>query len=366
VHAGNYTEENEDDYRYSFLWFGEPALNIFGGDPIFEYTDIRDLSQTAAFGEVTWEILPDLTLTGGARVYQYDRTTEIEQGGAVIGPTPTYEKISADKSGSTFRANLSYKPTDDSLVYAAWSQGFRLGKPQAGVPVQLCDTDLDGLIDGTNVSVDSTRDVNSDSVDSYEVGGKFTGFGRRLSVTTAVFRMDWADIPVSVQYPSCAYITTANAGKARSEGIELAANLRITDNLLMDIGGSWVDAKLTQDVPLQGLSDGDELPGAPKYNFSMGIENRFALFDRPSSIRVDAIYLGSFYSALPATPEQKAGDYVELNASARMEFERLNVALFARNLTNEDAFINRAGAIGQFDGSRMRPRTIGVRLGYQF
>lgn len=364
--AGVYGEKNKDDYAYSFLWYGDPATNFFGGNPIFDYFDKRDLSQVAAFGEVSWTIVPDLTLTGGARVYKYDRDTDITQGGAVIGPDPISEVVKADKSGSTFRANLSYKISEDTLLYAGWSQGFRLGKPQTGVPAQVCDLDSDGLIDGTDIPVNATRNVNSDSVDSYEVGGKFSSADRKLSLTVAAFRMDWKDIPVSVQYPSCAYVTTANAGKARSEGFEVQANIALTDNFRVDIGGSWVDARLTRDVPTQGFLDGDRLPGGPKFNASIGIQGDLEVAGRPLSLRVDGMYLGEFYSALPVSPAQRAGDYVQIDTSARLGLGNLNLDLFVRNLTNEDAFVNRAGAIDALYGSRMRPRTIGVRVNYGF
>ena len=61
-------------------------------------------------------------------------------------------------------------------------------------------------------------------------------------------------------------------------------------------------------------------------------------------------------------------DYVKLDASARMKFGALSVDLVARNLTNEDAFTFRgvSRAVGEFHGYRLRPRTVGLQLGYSF
>ncbi len=51
-----------------------------------------------------------------------------------------------------------------------------------------------------------------------------------------------------------------------------------------------------------------------------------------------------------------------------VEIQRLSVELFVRNLTNEDAFTWRGlnGGFNPFAGHRMRPRTVGVQLGYRF
>jgi outer membrane receptor protein involved in Fe transport len=370
--AGIYAEKLTDRTINSFLWFADPALNFFDpGNPLVgNYLDHRELRQKAAFGELSYELTPALTLTGGARAYHYKRHVGTDTTGIFFGDTASDDTGKA--SGSTFRGNLSYQPNKAALIYLGWAQGFRLGKPQPGLPPGRCDLDGDGIVDGTQISVASTKDVNSDDVDSYEIGGKFALLDNRLTIDTAIFRLDWSDIPVTVhagvQPASCGLTYVTNAGSARSEGIELQARYQLSQRVRIDFGGSRIRAKLTEDVPAQGFSTGDRLPGSPKVNANLGIEYGFSVGDYPLSIRADSIYVGSFYGDILATPNLEAGDYVKVDASARLSLRNLNIDLFVRNLTNEDAFTFRdtTPSVGEFFGYQLRPRTIGVQFGYTF
>jgi hypothetical protein len=54
---------------------------------------------------------------------------------------------------------------------------------------------------------------------------------------------------------------------------------------------------------------------------------------------------------------------VKVDLSAQVAFNRLGVRLFVQNLTNVDEFTIRTTAGGGF---RLRPRTIGLQLDYNF
>lgn len=368
--AGLYAENQDDAYDSDWIWFGDPATNFFslaGERDLLDYVDRRDLKQKAAFTEVSWEFLPRFTLTGGVRAYDYERTTRIDTSGPLVGGTVSSRRNDADANGENFRANLSYKPSDDTLLYAGWAQGFRLGRPQPEVPSGACDIDGDGLIDGTSVTIESTGHVDSDGVDNYELGGKFALRDRRLTIDAALFRMDWSDLPALVT-PGCGFSYTANAGGARSEGIELQANFHVTDAFRVEVGGSWIDARLTKDVPVQGFKAGDRLPASPKVNANLGLQYEFDIAGHAAFVRADSIYVGPFFAVVgDSSPDTEAGDYVKLDATARVTMRNLNIDLYVRNLTNEDALTHLVSGLGNlFFGYRLRPRTIGIQLGYSF
>jgi outer membrane receptor protein involved in Fe transport len=144
----------------------------------------------------------------------------------------------------------------------------------------------------------------------------------------------------------------------------------LSEALRADIGGSYIDAHLTQDVPAQGYHSGDRLPGAPKWNGTLGLQYQFKVLGRPAFVRGDAMYVGPFYNNVIQSPAGLAGDYVKVDAKARVIIDALNIDLYVRNLTDEDAYTNRpqmsAGVISSVKGYRMRPRTIGFQLGYNF
>ncbi len=368
--VGLYGERNTDRYQTTVWWHGDPATNFFtpGQRFLFDALDRRELQQRAAFGEVSWKFLPAWTFTGGVRAYKYDRTVRFDQSGYFAGGSPPPTRNTVDADGTNFRANLSYKPAEQAILYAGWAQGFRLGKPQLGAPAGICDRDGDGLVDGTNVTVESTTRVDSDTVDSYEIGGKFALLDRRLAIDAAVFRMEWSGLPVDVRPPLCIANYAANAGGARSRGVEVQANFLVTNALRVDIGGSYIDARLTEDVPAQGFFADDRLPGTPKVNGNLGLQYEFDVAGRTAFVRADAIYMGSFFGNVLESPSTEAGGYVKLDATARLVVDKLNIDLFVRNLTNEDAFTFRDSYAftGPYYGYRLRPRTIGVQLGYSF
>jgi outer membrane receptor protein involved in Fe transport len=376
--GGLYGEELKDNVRYDYIWYGDPTTNFFGfmdagTRTVAVYSDRRSLKQKAAFGEASWELMSGLTLSGGVRAYHYDRTFKVDADGTgFYGPGGLHGQEAATASGQNFRANLSYKPSDNELIYGSWSQGFRLGQPQVGLPAGLCDPDGNGIVNGTNISIDSTRRVNSDKVDSYEFGGKFSLLDRRMTIAADVFRMDWSDIPVSVflgslSTSSCALSYVANAGAALSKGVEFQASFQVTKALRADFGGSWIHARLNKDVPGLNASSGNRLPGSPEVNANLGLQYDFEVVGYKSSVRADSIYVGPFFGNLQESPNTKTNGYVRLDASARLMIRSLNIDLFVRNLTNKDAFTFRSDLdVGTFYGYRMRPRTVGLRFGYAF
>lgn len=360
--AGLYSEKQYDDQFADFYYHGNDTNNFLGARFWGDYLDQRDLKQNAAFGEGSWRFLPRWTLTAGVRHYDYERVIRVMPQG-IFGSVDTRDE--SDASGQTYRGNLSYKANDNTLLYAGWAQGFRLGKPQPAAPSGLCDTDSDGIIDDTAFPIESSGRLNSDDVNSYELGGKFAVLDRRLIVDAAIFRMDWTDIPVSRLLP-CGWNYLANVGRARSEGVEFQASLRLTRAWRLDFGGSWIDARIVEDVPAQGFRVGDPLP-SPKTNANVGLQYEFNLAGHEAFIRADSIYVGSFYGSVLRSENTLAGDYVKADLTTRMTFDRLHVDLYAHNLTNEDAFTYRGSSnYGESYGYRLRPRTFGVGLGYRF
>ncbi len=368
--AGIYTDRTDDDYGWEQGWAGDPALNTV--DPPGTYSANQDKKQIAAFGQVSWQFAPGWTLTGGMRAYEYERAFANVNAGPLWGGFSLPPLVKVKASGELFSGNLKYKPTEASLIYASYGQGMRLGRPQAGISASRCDLDNDGIIDGSGIELSSTRHVDSDRVNSYELGTKLALMDRRLSVSAAVYRMDWEGLPVQVFPGTCTSSYLANAGAARSEGVELGTQFQVTDGFRVDLGGSYIRARLTEDVPAQRFLAGDRLPASPKFSGNLGLQQGFAILGYKAFVRADASYVGSFYGDILSTPTTLSGDYVKVDARARVEINKLDLDLYVRNLTNEDAFAFRGsygaarGLNGDYFGYRMRPRTIGMQLSYDF
>ena len=194
--GGLYAEKLKDVAWFDNYWFGDPSRDIFGPNPNIGFRDDRrTLKQKAAFGEASWEFLRGLVLTGGVRTYSFERTFVVNTAGRAYAGAAADNKN--DATGETYRANLSFRPTDGVLGYGSFAQGFRLGQNQIGLPPGSCDPNGTGFVAGTNIPIDSTRRINSDKVNSYEIGSKLELLDRRLSLSADAFRMDWSGMPVN-------------------------------------------------------------------------------------------------------------------------------------------------------------------------
>lgn len=312
-----------------------------------------------------------LTATVGGRYFNYHKSDDTLGVGGLAGlpldgGTPTL--IGNGEGHSRLKANLSYKPTKDALLYALWSQGFRLGRPTAGLP-DIC-SDSNGNIPGTNISIASTRRVRSDSLDNYEIGAKFVLFEHRMAIDTAIYHIDWQDLPVNAAVAGCGALGyyTSNAGGATSEGAEFEASVFVVEGVRLDFGAGYTKAELSKDASGLGVR-GDRLPGSPKVNANLAAQYDFNVVGHKAFVRADSFYVGKFYADLQQTPISEAGDYINIDARAGVTIKNLSVELFVRNLANKDSFAWRSSAAylyGPFYGYRLRPRTVGIQLGYAF
>jgi len=366
--AGLFYEDVDDNFFQTLDWPGTPATSPFGTMPMAIFDITRQLDQRAVFGEASYDLTDKLTATVGGRYFKYEKNERSLQEGGLFG-VPIGAGIAnileSSESDSSVKANLSYKPTKDSLLYASWAEGFRLGRPTAGAIPALCDTDGDGLIDGTNITIESTRRINSDFLENYEIGAKFALFERRIVVDTAVYHIKWDGLPINIIIPGGVCGFNTNAGAATSDGVEFQASLFVVEGLRLDFGAGYTNAELSKDAPAPGAQEGARLPGSPKMSANLSAQYDFNIAGYKAFVRADSFYTGKFYGDLLETPVFAAGDYIKVDARAGVAIRNFSVELFVRNLTDENAFTWRGSLFqGEEFGYRLRPRTVGIQLGY--
>ena len=216
----------------------------------------------AVFGQADADITRHLTITGGLRAYRYDNSlvgfygvnttyfgTGVRQclgraagggpygvGVAVVPGTPCTNlgELNADGtispkkskgSGVTWRANATYKFDDDHLVWFTASTGFRPG--------------------GIN-RAGTAEPFGADKLTNYEIGTKNSFLDRTLTLNATLFWEVWDGVQVTYQPPGGSGVSLiANAGGARSRGIEGDFSWRPVAGLSLSGAAAYVDAKLT-------------------------------------------------------------------------------------------------------------------------
>ena len=369
--AGLYYEDHESTKALGFNWSGnDPVIEAaivsslgvdFNGEPFTDLDYPQDTNfvkeQYAIFGEVSYEVNDQFTATIGLRHFDYDLDQSYQSQGYFAGSSDPNFSFSDAGDGQNYKANLSYSPNDDVLIYAQWAEGFRL--PQEFFPLPDFCVGPDGLIPGFGFAPQDS--LEPDELESFEVGTKSTFMDRRVTVNASVYHIKWDNIPVSYVAP-CALFSTLNGGQSTSEGIEFEVVAHLTESLITDFSVSYNDAVLEEDIPL--ASKGANLPGSADINARIGLQYDFAFMGNEAFIRGDYSYVGEYYNDFAETGNA-SGDYGEINVSAGISLEQVNVDLFVKNLTNEDEF-TWVEAVLSGPAYRLRPRTIGLNVSYNF
>ena len=350
--TGMYYEDRNSQLHTLWLWSGDPAQTPPAAQPyLIKLDNITTTTQKAFFGELSYSISDGFAVTIGGRYFDYDR--ELDSSVILFGNSLwTNQLTPTDETGSNYKAVFNYTPNEDILFYAQWSEGFRLGNGQLQHP---------GC---TAIGKDITS-IESDSTQNFEFGVKTAFADNRITLNASAYSIDWDDIPVFVNENGCP--RNENAGKAKSQGIEIELQAQLTESLRWDMSASYVDATLEETSSIG--TAGDPLPGSADYNASVAIQYDFTLANYNSFARIDYAYIGEYYNNLTEIGTE-AGGFGQANLSLGVDIDQLSVNLFANNLTNENGLTwvetNRAGFSDDNSAYRIRPRTIGVNLSYQF
>lgn len=344
---GAFYQDVEKKQRQDFLFEGEPTLDPFGGELLFESMLDEDIEQLAFFGEVSFDLTENLTAVAGIRYYDYDKTYSDTNNGLFNGGF-SETNLKSDDSGETYKATLTYQPNESMSLYGTFSQGFRLGGPHPFIPPELCD--------GADTLPD---EIDSDELDSFEVGAKFS-FNDRATLNVSAFYVDWTGIPVS-QTLECGFGVTLNAGEAESKGIEIDGQVVLSDIWHLNYGISYIRAELTADAPGLGVS-GDRLPGSPEFQASLGVQADFEVMGRSAFARADIAHVGEYFNNLQESGPN-VGDYTTVNLAIGVDInDRISLDFFARNLTGEEGLTWVETEIGDGRANFIRPRTIGIEF----
>ncbi|HEX7951868.1 MAG TPA: TonB-dependent receptor [Burkholderiales bacterium] len=198
----------------------------------------------AAYGQATVHIVPTVDLTLGARWSQDKKTALLDQqaviaaGGLLVASETVPLKLKEDRP--TYRANLSWKPSDRALLFVSYTTGFKSGGFNSAT---------------SNVRLGQTRKLNPETVKSYEFGLKTSWFNRLLQLDVVAYRMDISNFQ-DRSFNGLAF-ALQNAGDIRNKGVEIDAVLRPVRGLRFNANVAYLDSVFTS------YPGGSNLPGRP-------------------------------------------------------------------------------------------------------
>jgi len=413
-----YNEFDSVGYSAEFT----PGYSAFVNAPGFGHPDDLEyfeqgrinLVERALFGEIGYDITDTLTLTVGARGYDY----KLKEFSAVDFPlfdaafVPlTLDQIKSqafdpalgqEDDGVLGKINLAWDVNTDLLVYGTISQGYRIGNSNGLGPCGPFDPNAPqgacalapGQQYGPNpgdISIRDERQFLADKTNNYEIGAKSTWLGGDLIINGALYFIEWVDPQVSSATVNANIPITVNADGAESKGFEISGDWRVTDQFSLRGSYSHTRSELTALAPdlvrtivpgggfatafVDGQS-GDRLPGSPENQFSM-----FATYEQPFWAGELLWNFGYAWQGDVLSRAGGRGDSLTLdafgiaNASVVYDAGDWKGALFVNNLFDEfaetgvtsTAMFNQTvsgASVRSYYTNILPPRAIGVRFSW--
>ena len=325
------------------------AAPIFGTSELIDAPVEISGHEGALFGEGTYHFTDQLKATLGGRLFKTKLDTTTTQSGPLVGGTIVTEGGS-NESGFSPKASLTWQPDRDHMVYALVSKGFRFGGP--------------------NIAVDPTFDIprqfNSDSLINYEVGARTNLFDHRVQLDGTVFYIDWNDIQVTQTSPG-GFTYTANAGKARSRGVEASVRYAPSAALQFQGGITYLDAELRRDFEAGGgviIPSGTSLPGASHWQLSDSVSYRIGSSRVHPTLVLSHRYISRAPGELSPDPVHQGG-YNLIDFRASGDFGSFNIAAYVNNILDAHGVSQGLTSVRGPIQFIVPPRAIGLTLDYR-
>ncbi|MEO1476166.1 MAG: TonB-dependent receptor [Pseudomonadota bacterium] len=322
--------------------FPDPFGELTGGLPVvFARTiNTQDTQTFAVFGQLDYALSDQWTVTVGGRFTaerrDFDGTGQIEEELLAPVPIPLYEVegLEQDDDAVSFKFGLDYTPSDDVLLYASFSRGFKSGG-----------------FNGGNVGfqpdpIAALEPFEPEFVNAYELGFKSELLDNSLRINGAVFLNDTSDLQVFtlINTGDLPITQLTNAADAEVFGFELDVTAYPLDGVVLNFTTAYLDSELQNFISGNGEDlSGNQLAFTPRWSIS-----GFARYDHDLGNAGSVYAQGSFSykddQFFSTENDPLAGQEAYTLVNARIGYEtangRFGIAAFVKNLTDEAYFTN--------------------------
>jgi iron complex outermembrane receptor protein len=359
--AGVYylTEEASVRTPFNILRFFNPTGLYFAGD--------ADTTALSVFADLIYDISDRARLTVGARYNDEEKDWR----GCIAFFTLLETDFSPDLCDGAFTPDslefdsttphfvLDYALTDDAMLYASATKGFRSGG-----------------WNWTEPTIPGLTGFGPEQVWSYEVGAKMEFWDRRARLNLAAYVADYSDMQVRVTDNFSGLIIVQNAAEATINGFEAEFSTSPTDRFDLTATLAWLDATYDQFayVDNEGVPrdfSGNRLNRAPEWQTSLMAQYAFSVGDLGTiTPRFEWQYTSEIFhdpfNALPAGSE--AFHIINLRAQYRPLEGRWGLMAFVDNVGDERYYEHTFNPIlpQDFPALISKPRMWGFKVFYDF
>jgi iron complex outermembrane recepter protein len=352
-----------------YYWESEYEMNLnsfigFNGDfpgqilDIYQYSEMTTDSW-AIFFEGDYAVTDALTLTLGGRYTEDEK--ESRQAGAQgnnINAQGQYPQEEWDEF--TPRLGARYEFSDDMMMFATYSKGYRSG----------------GFLGRVDSDESAATPYDPETVDNYELGIKSEWLDNRLRLNANIFYMEYEDKQEELQLPSNdstgQKTVVSNASSATIYGFEFDVQAYVTDNLSLRANLGYLDTEYDDfayealDGSIVDLSD-LEFRRAPDWTGTLDATYEWEMAGGNAWIRGAYHFIGEHYSSVDNSPELENDDQHLLDASINYSRNAFTFSIYGRNLLDEDGYTHGYDVATLWSYAATRPpMTYGAEIIYSF
>jgi iron complex outermembrane receptor protein len=351
----------------------------------------REYNQTlltlAAYSSFSWDFWDAFTLDGGVRM-NYEKR-QINYDLYIISTLPRNSKTRLIGEEPTGTIRMTYRPNEESSIYAKFTHGWKSGTFNATGSAQL-----------------GVTTARPEKIDAFEVGLRGSYFENRLQLSGAIFHYAYEDYQLFTSltaFQSPPQFVILNASDVELYGAEVEATILPWDGGLIDVKFSWLEGTFlnfvqtqlkTQTIqspffaiiPVSTDNSGNRLLNAPQYSITLTLQQAIPLGRFGALVaRWDGTWKSTTYfdasegRGLPnqdldlVLPRYTIGQSPYWIHNVRLAYitpsENLNVAFWVRNVADE-SFKAFSADLQAFQKTTLHfvgdPRTFGVTTSIQF
>ena len=273
--------------------------------------------------------------------------------------------IDENEVSGTLRLSRS---VGDHLLYGGYARGYKAGgfnMDRSGLTSRVL-TALTGA--PVAPSIDQWA-FNAETVDSFEIGGKFSLDGWRGMLDVSLFHEAFQDYQLTA-FRGFAF-EALNVPEVVSEGVEIEAR-GVVNSVLEIFGGlTYADVRFG-DGPEHGFRAGQQLTHAPKVTGVGGITLRFPLGPLAGRFHIDARYTGEHNTGADLDAQKLQDAYTMVNARltlSGMGSESWTLDFWGQNVTDAEYAMTIFDAplqTGTYNAFLGDPPVYGVSVRYEF
>jgi outer membrane receptor protein involved in Fe transport len=305
----------------------------------------------AVFTDFTYRITDRLDVQIGGRGSHLKQTFNESLSGPYSGsPTPIIFPEGRSEAGSfTYLFTPRFKLSPNAMVYARLASGYRPGGPNAN----------------TEILPNVPQEFKPDKTQNYEVGAKISTEDHAFSFDGSLYYIDWKDLQLQLSGPGGLFTYYTNAGRAKSQGVELAAEAKPLTGLSISAWAVWNEAILTEPLPANATvygAAGDRLPLSSRFSANLSLQQDFRVTGSINGFAGAAVSYVGYREGSFAPPQQRQSypSYAKTDLRAGAKYGTWTLNLFANNVTDRRGILTGNYQVPTF--TYIQPRTIGISM----